>query len=74
MDLTKAYKMVFEDMVNSKCGLWVGKYDAKHGRKDFMFGIGTVMEYIAYQVSEKEGQRFLVKFANNMVESESDEL
>lgn len=74
MDLTKAYKMVFEDMANSGCGLWVGKYDAKHGRKDFMFGIGTVMEYIAYQVSEKEGQKFLVKFANNMIESENDEL
>lgn len=74
MKLEQAYHMVYDDMINSGCGLWVGKYDAKHGRKDFMFGIGTVMEYIAYQVSEKEGRRFLVKFANNMVESEGDEL
>lgn len=74
MKLEQAYHMVYDDMINNGCGVWIGKYDAKHGSKDFMFGIWTVMEYIAYQVSEKEGQRFLVKFVNNMVESEGDEL
>lgn len=74
MNLTKAYKMVYDDMINSGCDLWVGKYDAKHGNKHFMYGISTVMEYIAYQVSEKEGRKFLVKFAHNMAESEDKEV
>ncbi len=70
MDLTKAYKMVFEDMVNSGCDLWVGKYDAKHGNKHFMYGVGTVMEHIAYEANEGDNQNFLRLFAGNMTESE----
>lgn len=26
-----AYRIVFNDMMNSECGLFVGKYDAKNG-------------------------------------------
>ena len=51
-----AYRIVFNDMMNSECGLLVGKYDAKNGNKAFMYGINTVMEWIAYRASEKQGE------------------
>ena len=42
-----AYRIVFNDMMNSECGLLVGKYDAKNGDEKFMHGIDVVMEWIA---------------------------
>ena len=41
-----AYRIVFNDMMNSGCGLLVGKYDAKNGNEKYMFGVDTVMECI----------------------------
>lgn len=34
-----AYRIVLNDMLNSDCGLLVGKYDGKNGKPDFMYGI-----------------------------------
>ena len=65
-----AYRIVFNDMMNSECGLFVGKYDAKNGNKDFMHGINTVMEWIAYRASEKQGEEFSAMFCDNMIESQ----
>lgn len=63
-----AYKTVYEDMINSGCGLLVGKYDAKHGNKHYMSGICSVMEWIA----EKAGQlnEFNKMFTSNLTKSE----
>lgn len=61
-----AYRIVFNDMMNSECGLLVGKYDAKNGDEKFMYGIDVVMEWIAYRASEKQGAMFF----NNMIESQ----
>lgn len=66
-----AYRIVFNDMMNSECGLLVGKYDAKNGNKDFMHGINTVMEWIAYRASEKQGEEFSAMFCDNMIESQA---
>lgn len=65
-----AYRIVFNDMMNSGCGLLVGKYDAKNGNEKYMFGIDTVMEWIAYKVSEVQGDDFSELFTKNMVESQ----
>lgn len=65
-----AYRIVFNDMMNSGCGLLVGKYDAKNGNEKYMFGIDTVMEWIAYKVSEAQGDDFSELFTKNMVESQ----
>lgn len=65
-----AYRIVFNDMMNSECGLLVGKYDTKNGNKDFMHGINTVMEWIAYRASEKQGEEFSAMFCDNMIESQ----
>lgn len=68
--LRKAYEMVLNDIVNSGCGLMVGKHDAKHGNEHFMYGIATVMEWIAYKVSDEVGCEFSDTFTQNMVVSE----
>ena len=64
-----AYRIVFNDMINSECDLLVGKYDAKNGNKDFMYGINTVMEWSAYRVIEKHGEEFSAMFFDNMIDS-----
>ena len=48
----------------------VGKYDAKNGNKEFMYGISTVMEWIAYRASEKQGEEFSAMFLDNMIDSQ----
>jgi hypothetical protein len=70
MKLQEAYKMVYEDMLQSECGLLVGNYDAVNGGKQFMYGISTVMEWIAYRVSEEEYNAFSDVFIKNMLDSE----
>lgn len=65
-----AYRIVFNDMMNSECGLLVGKYDAKNGDEKLMHGIDVVMEWIAYRVSEKQGEEFSAMFFDNMIESQ----
>lgn len=65
-----AYRIVFNDMMNSECGLLVGKYDAKNGDEKFMYGIDVVMEWIAYRASEKQGEEFSTMFFDNMIESQ----
>ena len=69
-ELRDAYKMVLEDMMNSECGLLVGKYDARNGGKQFMFGVSTVMEWIACRVSDDTLDEFENLFLKNMLESE----
>lgn len=64
----EAYRIVFNDMMNSGCGLLIGRYDAKNGNEKYMFGVDTVMEWIAYKVSEAQGDDFSELFMKNMVE------
>ena len=54
MTVQEAYSIVLNDMLNSECGMFVGNYDAKNGSDEFMYGISTVMEYIAYKVYDEE--------------------
>ena len=72
--LQDAYRMVYNDMLNSECGLLIGQYDAKNGSKELMYGIDIVMEWIAYRVSEADGDAFSNLFLKNMSESEKKAL
>ena len=65
-----AYRIVYNDILNSECGLMVGEYDAKNGSKEFMHGIATVMEWIAYRVSDADGDAFSDLFVKNLIKSE----
>lgn len=69
--------MISTDMIKelikemSACDLFVGKYDAKHGKEDFMCGVATVMEYLAYKVSDEYGDDFSETFNKNMLDSKN---
>ena len=74
MELQKAYEIVFNDLINSGCSLFLGKYDAKNGSPHFMDGIATVMEFIAYKISEEQGDEFSNSFVDNLIISEKTPL
>lgn len=63
-----AYKKVLNDL--KKYRMFCGKYDAKNGNVHFMYGVQTVMEYIASQVSRECCDKFDNEFINNLLESE----
>jgi len=67
MDEQEAFEIVFNKL--KECPLFCGKYDAAHGDDHFMYGVGTVMEYISYYISDEVGMVFEGEFANNIVES-----
>jgi hypothetical protein len=64
----KAYEIVYNDLI--KCGLFIGKYDARHGKADFMCGVGTVMESIASGISARHHYLFTEEWNKNIIESE----
>ena len=66
--------MVFEDMKNNSPSFFFGNYDAKNGKESFMFGVGTVMEFIAMQAdsSEEMYENFSDEFTKNMIKSEKE--
>lgn len=73
MKLTKEEKATIKKVINnmtSTPNLFNGNYDAEHGHTRFMYGIGTVMEYLAYLVSDEYGNNFSEKFTQNMIDSE----
>ena len=48
----------------------VGKYDAVHGDKPFMYSVASVMEYIVYNVNGDIGREFEEFFLENMIKSQ----
>ena len=72
--IQEAYKIVLDDILNSDCNLMIGKYDAKNGSPQFMYGISTVMEWIAYKVSEEEGNNFSELFTKNLIKKKKKAL
>lgn len=66
---SEAYKIVFDDLI--KRDLFKGIYDAQHGTDSFMYGVVTVMEDIAINVSEDCYEKFEDEFMENMAESEN---
>lgn len=69
MDKQEAYKIVLEDLTKCGCGLFVGQYDAKNGSEQFMYGISTIMEHIAYKAGKREYDEFINTFFENMEKS-----
>lgn len=55
----------------TKCDLFIGKYDAENGNRHFMFGVASVMEYIANEISEETLVKFTDEFHGNMIDSEN---
>lgn len=52
-----------------ECPMFRGEYDAKYGKESFMYGVATVMEYLALKVDENFYQEVSDIFVKNMVKS-----
>lgn len=58
------YKIVLEAL--KEVPMFTGKYDAKNGNIHFMYGISTVLEYIADKAGDEE---YIDMFLDNMNKS-----
>lgn len=63
--LRRAYRLVLKDLF--KVNMFRGVYDAVNGDEVFMYGIGTVMETIAFEAGDFN---FEQTFNDNMTRSE----
>lgn len=68
--LKAAYHLVYDDMVTKGPKMFRGHYDAKHGNNSFMYGICTVMEFIADKANPEIYDKFSTEFVRNMNKSE----
>lgn len=64
-----AYRIVYNDILNRDIGLFVGHFDAVNGNREFMYGISTVMEFIALESSEADYNAFQDIWYKNFQES-----
>lgn len=67
MDKAKAFEIVYNELI--KCPLFCGKFDATHGNREYMYGICTVMENIAFHVSEDTYDEYSIMWCDNILES-----
>lgn len=67
MEKAEIYKTVLEDLV--ECPMFLGVYDAKNGSEQFMYGVQTVMEFIAYNCGEEIYNEFEEIFLENLQKS-----
>lgn len=64
-------KKVIETIMQNE-GLFAGNYDAVNGNPDFMYGISSLLEYLAYAVDENFGLEIDNAFLKNMLKSEKN--
>ena len=75
MELKDAYMEVLKDIISNGPEMFVGKYDAKNGQPEFMYGISTLMEWIAYRTADDDAIRFVdEEFIKNMIKSQKKAL
>lgn len=69
--LEDSYKEVLEDLLNNGPGLFKGIYDATNGTKKYMYGIESLLEFIAYKTGDESVYEEVDKmFVENLIESE----
>ena len=64
MSKQEAFCIVFDELV--KISTFRGIYDAENGSKEFMHGVASVMECIAYNINADMASAFSASFLNNM--------
>lgn len=67
MSDTQAYKTVLHDLAALGNGIFTGKHDELNRSAEFMYGVWSVMEQIAFGAGEYI--EFADMFSKNMVES-----
>lgn len=53
-----AYRIVYNDILNRDIGLFLGRFDAKNGKIEFMHGISVLMDFISFESSEADYEDF----------------
>lgn len=69
MNKKEAFEIVYNELIKNP--MLQGNYDAKNGNENFMYGICTVMEVIANNISEEKYDEYSTLWVNNMEKSES---
>lgn len=71
MELTDNEREILKKIVENmrKCGLFAGKFDAKNGNVNFMYGIETVMEYLTLLISDEYHDELEQEFLTNFEKS-----
>ena len=72
MNKQEAYRIVLDDLMN--VNMFKGIYDATYDEKtnNYIYGIQTVMENIAYGVSEDCYDEFSKMFLANVISSQEE--
>lgn len=70
MNTQEAYRIVVEDIIKNGSPVFMGKYDAEHGQKSFMFGVLALMMYIADKANDDLCSFVTSEFVQNMIDSE----
>lgn len=68
MNKKEAFEIVYNELIKNP--MLQGNYDAKNGNENFMYGICTVMEVIANNISEEKYDEYSTLWVNNMTKSE----
>ena len=66
-------KKIIETIMEDN-GLFAGNYDAINGNLEFMYGISSLLEYLAYSVDENFGNDVEDVFVKNILKSEKKPL
>ena len=64
-----AYRIVYNDILNRDVRMFMGCFDAVNGTHDFIFGVATVMEFIAFESSEADYESYQKIFSDNFQKS-----
>lgn len=73
LNLTENEKQTMRKIIETimqNGGLFAGDYDAVNGNPEFMYGISSLLEYLAYLVDENFGDEVEETFIENMLKSE----
>ena len=68
MNEKEAFEIVYNELIKNP--MFRGLYDAKHGDKHFMYGVCTVIEVIASNISEETYNEYSNLWTDNMTKSE----
>ena len=66
MSKREAFCIVFDELV--QISMFRGIYDAENRSKEFMHGVASVMECIAYNIDADMATAFSASFLNNMLD------
>ncbi|MBE6148167.1 MAG: hypothetical protein E7167_01445 [Firmicutes bacterium] len=75
MAVKDAYMEVLTDIINNGPAMFIGEYDARNDNTGFMYGISTLMEWIAYKTEDEDAINFIdEEFMKNMIKSKKKAL